>query len=380
MDPNDSTVKDIEQSGFYSEYGYNIGLSVSTRVFGIVKPKIFGLNALRHTFQPSVGFNYTPDQSDPSLGFYGLYKDLRTGQQVKYSRFAADGGGIASSYKSKSLNYSINNNLGAKISQGDTAQDKAIDIFSLSLNGGYNFAADSLRFSDINMSFHTPAIGNINFNGAAAVTLYDEARIINKETKLPTDYYTRINKFLISEGKGPARLTSFSLSLSTSFNSSGMNANSGGFFDDTTQNRPKDTLGLGERFQKRIENKQSNFDFFGDNLPGYSPISFPWNLSFSLNYNYSRPTINTKTQSLNLSVMGSLKLTETWSIDANAQYDFERHELSAPIINIKKDMHCWDLVFTWYPIGTNQGFYLRFAIKTPQLRDLKLEKRSNPLF
>ncbi len=380
MDAKDSTVFDKEESGFFTEYGYNFGLNISTRLYGMLKPKLFGLNAIRHTFQPTVGFSYTPDQSNPTNGFYGLYKDLRTNKDVRYSRFAHDDGGVASSYLSKSITYSVSNSIGAKIAQGDTLLDKTIDLFSFSFNGGYNLAADSLKASDISLSFHTPSLGNINFNGGAAFTLYDEAQIRNNVTNELTPYYTRINQFLLSNNKGLARLTSFNLSFSTSFNSSGMTLGNENYYGDTTKNKAKDSVGLGDRFRRRMEKDDTRFDYFGDNSPGYSPVSFPWNLSVSLNYNYSRPTINTKTQSINFSAMLSFKLTETWSVDGSAQYDFDKHDFLAPSINIRKDLHCWDLVFTWYPIGTNAGYYLRFAIKTPQLKDFKLERRSNPYF
>ncbi|HOQ49264.1 MAG TPA: hypothetical protein PLV01_05485, partial [Candidatus Kapabacteria bacterium] len=75
-----------------------------------------------------------------------------------------------------------------------------------------------------------------------------------------------------------------------------------------------------------------------------------------------------------------LRLTETWNISANARYDFIRKEFLTPQINLKKDLHCWELILNWNPIGFNRGFYLRFGIKSSSLQDLKIEKKSYPLF
>lgn len=381
MDASDSSLKDVEERGFFTEYGYNFGVTVSTRLYGIMKPKIFGINAIRHTLQPSFGFSYTPDQSDESLGFYGKYTNLHDSSIVRYSRYVLDGGGVASSYRSQSINYNFNNNFGAKLAQNDTAE-KTVDLFSFTFGGAYNFVADSLKFSDINLSFHTPSIGNISFNGNAGFTLYDEGKIFNPVTKLMTDNYHRIDQFLLSNGKGLARLTNFSLSLSTSFGSSGNETGiqSQSLFGDTTAASPTDTAALGERFSKRMNAKESKFDFFGDCSPGYSKPSFPWNLSLSLNFQYNQPLINQITRSINVNAVFNVKLTESWSLDGSAQLDFERKELVAPSLNIRKDLHCWDLIFTWYPIGYSKGYYLRFGIKAPQLKDLKLEKRNNPIY
>jgi hypothetical protein len=67
-------------------------------------------------------------------------------------------------------------------------------------------------------------------------------------------------------------------------------------------------------------------------------------------------------------------------ITGGAQFNFVSKELIVPNFNITKDLHCWQFNFTWYPIGINNGFYLMFGIKAPQLQDLKIEKRSSPFF
>jgi hypothetical protein len=381
----DSTTKNTFQSGFFTEYNYNVGVNFSTRLFGILRPKLFGINAVRHTFQPSIGYSYSPDLSSPKYGLYDSYYDPRIKQSVVYSRYEADGGGFASRSLSQSLNYSFLNSLEAKIKQGDTIEDKNIELLRLTANGNYNFMADSLRFSDISMSFHTPNIVDISFNGGATFTLYDEAPLRDPVTGNLTNYYTRINKFLASQNKGIARITSFNLQLATSFSSKSLNTsaaptNQNNILSiDSSKIAKKDSNELGDRFQKRMEGEQSKRDFFGENNPGWSPLSIPWNASLGFSCQYSQPFVHQVTRAITMNLSASFELTQTWHFDCRGDYDFVTKQLMTPSISIRKDMHCWELNFQWYPIGYSAGFYLRFAIKAPQLQDLKYELRNSPL-
>lgn len=370
----DSSINNKIERGFFTEYNYNLGLNISTRIYGIIQPNLLGIRALRHTLQPNVGWSYSPDLSSEKFGFYGYYDDLRSGSRVRYSRFEPDGGGLASSRLSNSLNFSLANSFGAKIFQGDTLDDLTLEFLNLNLNGSYNFAADSLKASDISVSFYTPTFANISFNGSASFTLYDEENDIDRRTNQILNSYHRVNKFLYQTKKIPARLTNLSINLSTSFSSSG----SGSF--GSSSKMAQDTIGLGERFQQRMTGEEEFFDFFGDSSPGFSSFNFPWTLSVSLRYIFSNSLRHIKNETIDMTANFSLRLTETWFITGGAQFNFVSKELIVPNLNITKDLHCWQFNFTWYPVGLNNGFYLMFGIKAPQLQDLKIEKRSSPFF
>ncbi len=372
----DSTTHDRFEHGFYTEYSYSLGLSAQTRLYGIVKPNLFGMKALRHTFQPTISYSYTPDLSNSKFGFYDSYYNPISKQQVTYSRFLADGGGIASRFLSQSINYSILNNFDAKFAQRDTQPDLNVNFFQWTISGSYNLAADSLKFSDISMGFRIPDIKFISMTSSAIFTPYEQVRAIDPTTGNLTNNYIPVNQFLISNGHGLLRMKTFSLSLGTSFSSEGVSMGINEPPKDTTQQ--KDSVGLGERFKRRLEYEESNFDYFGDNSPGFSPFKIPWHLSLDLSYNYNNTILNQKNQSINLRTMFSFSLTQTWNFSGSANYDFVAHQLLAPALNVTKDLHCWELTFSWYPL--QQTFYLRFGIKAPQLKDLKIEKRNAPIY
>jgi hypothetical protein len=370
----DSTINDSYEHGFFTEYDYSLSLNVSTRLYGIVNPKLLGINSVRHTLEPSVSFVYKPDLSENSNGFYDEYYDDRRQDYVQYSRFATDGGGIASRYLSQSISYSLGNTFEAKIAQGDTLDDKNLQFLRLDLSGSYNFAADSLRLSDISVNYRTPEVAGFSFNGNASLTPYDEQIFTDPVSGIES--YRKVDQLRITNGKGLFRLTRINFRISTSFSSDGF----GGTAESRKDTTKQDSIGLGERFRQRIDHVETDSDYYGDNSPGYAPISIPWNVSFGLNYNFTKPTPKTTTKSLNLNVDFSFNLTETWSFRGGFDYDFINNELLRPQLQVHKDIHCWELDLTWYPIGYNQGFYLRFGIKASHLKDLKIEDRSSPIY
>jgi hypothetical protein len=389
----DSTIISDTLNGFFAEYSIGAGVNIQTKIYGItddtkpflgfIKPSSLGIKAARHVYNPNIAFVVTPDQSSESTGFYGRYFDKKQDREVLYSRFFVDGGGIASRAFSSSIRYSDMHSFEVKIPQKDTLPDVNVELLRLNMSTGFDFAKDSLGLNDLNIGFRSPSLKVVDFNGSANFTFYDE----DKNTKTDpvsgakTDEYTYVNRYLFNSGKGFLRLTSLNLSFSTTFSSDGIDLASRNEEIQTDTVPQKDSVEFGKRFQQRYDSKNSMADLFGDSSPGYSALKVPWNISFGLVYNYSRASINplTKRETLNLRFSGNMKLTETWSINANTGYDFIAQEFNLPQVNFIKDLHCWELIFNWTPIGGNSGFYLKLGIRAPQLKDLRYELQDNPM-
>lgn len=385
MNPLDSTIHDRFENGLFWEYWYSLGIGVSTRIYGIwdarsklfgfITPKILGISAFRHVYNPTLSFSFSPDFSKSNYNLYSSYYDYRLKQNVEYSRFTTEGSSHAPSGLSQTLSYADNHTFSIKLPAKDTLPEAKLDLLTLNFGTSYNFAADSLNLSDLSMSFRSPLLDFINFSGNSSFTFYDEAYLYDTSGALVGA--NRINKFLLTQGKGLARLTSINLSISSNFSSQGISMGPSFGQDIAAKN---DSIPPGERFMQRLNVEEQPFDYFGDNTSGYTPIAMPWSVSLSANYSYSQYTRNIISRSLNMNASFNLTLTNTWHITASTQYDFINKELLAPQITITKDLHCWELYFEWVPSGINNGFYMRFNIKSPQLRDLKLERRSNPLY
>jgi lipopolysaccharide assembly outer membrane protein LptD (OstA) len=346
------------------EYSYDFSLGISTRLFGIIKPKIYGINALRHTFTPTLSYSYIPEFSSRNTGYISSYFDYKRNTQTEYSVYERDGG-RASSKRAQTISYNLSNRFEAKIAQSDTA-DKNLDILQLDIQGNYNFELDSLRWSTINTSFRTISLGAFNFNGTAAFTLYDDALNSFGNRVL-------INKFLYESGS-LLRLTNFSVNISTTLGNDNSNQP---MVNDTMQ---KKTPEAGERFSRRINAQETDFDYFGDQGTGYSGINLPWSISGSITYSYDEPVRGFINRRFDLRATASLALTPTWNIRSSINYDFINNNLIAPSIDISKVMDCWKLSVSWFPTGFNQGFLLRFEALASQLRDLAITKRSLPAY
>ncbi|NBO69802.1 MAG: LPS-assembly protein LptD [Bacteroidetes bacterium] len=364
----DSTITEsIETSAVpLRETQFQASLGIGTRLFGLMKPRIFGINAVRHTFSPTVSVSYIPEYSSLNSDNIRTYRDIRVNKDIEYSRFELDGGRGANR-GSTFVNYSLSNRFEAKMIQGDTA-DKNVDLLQLDISGSYAMALDSLNWSAITMGFRTPSIGSFNLNGNAGFTLYDEE-------KNAFGSIVPINALLIERNKGLARLTFASVNLSAQFASGTM----------SIQSSKKDTSEQSwgftdDRFAIRNIDEREQVDYYGERGIGGRPLQFPWSMSTSVTYYYGEPIKGMISRRFDARADIDLKLTSTLNVRSTFSYDFINAMIVAPSISIVKDLDCWELSANWYPTGFNQGFIIRFAAKASQLRDLQLIKRNLPVF
>lgn len=337
-DPVTNTIVTDEVNGFKAARSFSTGVTFGTKLIGIFTPNVFGVKGIRHTITPNITYSYTPDFSKEFWGYYGTYIDA-LGNPQKYSFFENGLFGGPSQGEQQQINFSVGNVFEMKTRETDST-DKKFQLLNLDANIGYNFAADSLKFSDLNTSFRTEIGSLLNISGAATFNLY----------KFDGASGTRINKFLLSEGK-LADLTSFNINLSTSYN----------FLLSSEDNSKRDTT-------KKI---------FSDTI---NVVRYNIPLTGSLNYNYSEsrfiPTQYFRTSSMSASL--SFSPTEKWRFSASTSYDFTNKQISAPYITAYRDLNSWEMNFNWYPLGVYKGFNLEIKIKAPQLKDIKVTKTTNP--
>lgn len=337
-DPVTNTVVTEDVNGFKSARSFSTGVTFGTKLIGIFSPNILGIKGIRHTITPNITYNYTPDFSKEVWGYYGTYTDA-AGKPVKYSLFENGLFGGPSAGEQQSIGFQVGNVFEMKTKATDSTDNK-FQLLNLDANISYNFAADSLRFSDLSTSFRTQIGSLLDISGGATFNLY----------KFDPVAGTRVNKFLWSDGK-LADLTGFNINLSTSYNF--LLSNQGDAKRDTTKKLFRDTT-----------------DVVSYNIP----------LTGSLNYNYSEnraiPTQYFRTSAIS----GSLGFspTEKWRFNVSASYDFTNKLISAPYVTAYRDLNSWEMNFNWYPLGTYKGFNLEIKIKAPQLKDIKITKSTNP--
>ena len=343
----------------------SISLGVGPNIYGMYAFKNTNAKivAVRHVVTPSVAISYRPDLGNMVDQYYGKY-DILSGDEWKTIEYSKFENGLyrfpATPGQSGTVSLSLNNNLEMKIrSDKDTVTGmrKIKLIEGLKIGSSYNIFADSLNWSPISLSGRTTLFNDkVNINAGASIdpyAIYENGRKYN-------EYYWNVSDGNFFGRIG--RLTNFNLSI------------------DFRLNSPQDSKG-------NIKDKDQEtelLDEFGNPLPiaqiqqpivGYVDFDIPWNLSVGYNYNYSKPAFEKNiTQTLQLS--GDFSLTKKWRLSFRTNYDITNRELSSTSINIHRDLHCWEMTFSWIPVGRMQSYNFQINVKASTLRDfLKLPKK-----
>ena len=348
---SDSIVtNDVKEINFVRTF--SMGVSASTKFYGMVSPHIFGIAAIRHTVNPSISYNFQPDFSTPSWGYYGSYVNS-SGQTIKYNIFEREIYGGAPAGETQSISFNVSNifEMKTEVDPTDTtSKEKKIQLLNLSAGLSYNFAADSLKLSNLFVSYRTQVGSLFSFSGSSSFTFYDYVEGVGF-----------VNRFLANEGKGLFRMTSFNFSVSTHL--AGSRNNDDVKKDSTEQ---KDALSLIQ---------ESNIMTRGLYEERDADFTIPWDVSLNFNYSIFKPSPSISNVFSNLNANVNFNLTKNWNLSFTGSYDFDRHEFVAPQIRISRDLHAWIMNFVWNPIGTYRGYRLEIRVKAPQLSDLKLTKR-----
>ncbi len=366
---NRETVLDTV-SGFDRYNEYNFSASVGTTVYGTFE---FGedkkFQALRHTMRPSISYGYTPafDQ------YYEDYLNTATNQRVQYSRFEGTLNGAPGLNRSSALSFSLANTLEAKVRDKDSTatEPKKVSILnSLNFSTSYNFEADSLKLSPLNITGGTTILDNkmaINFS-----TSLDPYAIDNNGT--------RINTFNSANGGSLFRLTraNANVSYSISSKSFGKNKEEEEEEDDPRDDyvaasggRTDDLFGRAENFNDRMEEDNEE----PRENTNYGNV-LPWDLRLAYTVTYSNSNRQNDFSNNSLMFSGNIELTPMWKVGVSSGYDFKNKGFTLTQLRFSRDLESFRLNFDWTPFGTYERWYFFIGIKSSILSDLKWENRS----
>jgi lipopolysaccharide assembly outer membrane protein LptD (OstA) len=355
VNPADSQLVTSTRHGFNAIRTFDMGVSASTKLYGMFRPGIFGITGIRHQVVPSLTYSFQPDFSDARFGYYGTYVDT-AGKVQRYDKFEGSVFGGASSGKRQALSFSLGNVFEMKTAPTDTSQqEKKIQLLNVGLGLSYNFAADSLRLSDLSLDFRTNAAEILSLGGSARFNFYQFAI----DPANPQRGH-RINTFSAAAGGPLASLTAFSISVGTRF--SGEKTKTSAGHERTAEDSARQVQR--SRYAGLYEERDPDF-------------SIPWNLDLTWNFSQSQQDPRYIYRSSTMGVRFGFNLTEMWKITASANYDLVRRAFSAPYITVYRDLHCWEINFSWVPTGANRNYRLEIRLKDPMLRDLKVTQQSS---
>jgi len=344
----------IEKNRFATRTTGSFSLNSSTQIYGLIPIPLGPVKSIRHVMSPTIGYSWTPDFSENFLG-----KDLRyfrkrfTGDEEKIlDRFSGTIAGNTPKSEQKSMTFGINNIFQAKILK--SKEEKKVDLLNWRINSGYNFAADSLKFSNIRSSVRSKILGKLNVDLGMTHDLYNFD--VEKNKRLAS-----WNKN--SSGKIVPRLVNARLSTSFKIKSKKWDENELGdnlIQDTTITEKNLEEIGL-NTVPRNIQNSISNNQLWSTNI----------SLSYSLDA--LNPDRTSKTFWANSNSI--INITNNWKVSYRARFDLMERDLVNHSFSIYRDLHCWELSLNWTPNGIGQGINFKINVKSPTLKDLKLEKK-----
>jgi hypothetical protein len=307
------------------------GIGVGTRFYGIFQPRLFGVTAIRHTVTPNVNLTYSKQIYGEGIRGYSLAASMNAG-----------------------------NNFEMKYQPSDTAKEEKIQLMNVGASASYDFARDSMNLSDLSIFYRTEIGRFLSLSASTVHSFYQfDSRVGH-----------RVNKFLLKEKGYLADLTSVSLSLNSSLSGEkkAKKAEEGIPAEVLAQQQAASGLppAPGE--------PRARGGLYGDEAADFS---IPWSLSIGYTFSQSQSDPRQKFRTSALTASLTFSLTENWRFAASGSYDFVRKKLAAPSVNVSRDLHCWIMNFTWYPIGINRGYHLEIRVKAPQLQDIKVTKQGS---
>jgi hypothetical protein len=394
-------------------YSYSMGASLTTRIFGTYTFSGRGrIQAIRHTIIPNIGFSYSPDFSAERYGFYQklqLYGNDFARLTNDQRQTNPQNNGLISHYQgfflgqpsqgsSGSISFSIANTLEAKVKPrpvsptkdpnalpADTtaalASDPAVKkskfekrslLDNLSFNTSKNLLASERRgefsWSPVTFNLSTRFLNNkLNVNIFGGIDPYKWVldSTINKTTlvqrRIPELFFQRKaldNPFTNRSDTAPikaSQLSSFSVALSTNLG-------------------PKKR----DKTVKPIPGKvsQETAQQINQNYPDYIDWNIPWDLNISYVFSYNRQGFSPSTKSQTVNFNGNISLTQKWKVTFSSGYDFQLNSLSFTNFGINRDLHCWDMSFTWTPFPARfQSYQFNIRARASLLQDLKLTRQ-----
>ncbi len=389
-DPNASAEVCDTTYSLYNVYDFNGSVSLDTKVYGFFQPmKFLGdkVKMIRHVLTPTISFSGAPDFSSPFFGYYGSYSYQNSaGETVtnKYSMFPNSLFGVPGQGKQGMVSVSLANNLEMKVKSNDSIGEKKISLIeNLTVSQSYNFAADSMNWSNINASIMLRLVKNFNLN---LNTTWDVYTYQLNSAGNPV----RVNVPRWKVGKGLGKLSSTGTSFSYTFNnntfkrkkdSDSKGSKDSKDSDDSENNNRRNNRNNSNRNNSSNSSSGENGMTFDDD--GYMKWDVPWSLSvnYSINYsygsfNYEKLEYNSKITQ-NLSFSGNIQPTKNWNFGFSASYNFDTHKLAYMNCNISRDLHCFTMTASFVPVGPYKSYNFHIAVKSSLLSDLKYDKRSS---
>ena len=391
-------------SGFYNLYNWNLGVNMSTKLYGFWIPnrKIFGekVQAIRHVITPTVGFTYAPDFSTDRYGYYSTYQKTDADGKVSLVRYSPYQGGAFSPPgpgKTGVVTFDLSNNVEMKLkSEDDSTGFKKVSLIDeLRAGISYNFAADVRPLSDLSTSLRLKLSKSYTLNLSAIFASYVYEADSVGATPRVSEHQTYWAKGKFGRFQGMSQNLSYTLNNEKVGNlikwlkgekvekkgDKGKKKEDDEWDNDVETNIDKD-MEKAKHGAKKGDNAKAETD-----EDGYMAFKMPWSISLGYGINMSEDTdvkkFNYDTMrypykfTQNLNVSGNLRISDGWNISFSSGYDFENQKISMTTASLSRDLHCFNMSCS-VVLAPYTSYNFSFRCNAATLTDaLKYDKRSS---
>ena len=218
----------------------------------------------------------------------------------------------------------------------------------------YNFAADEYHLANLRSSLRSKVAGNLNLDFSVTHDFYG----FDPETGARVPEFNKNKNGLITPRLTNAR-------FSTGFRFSGTRWHDTGKKQDPTDDTTavEDDLS-GPGLTNPLNTMKNTLK--GGKL---------WSTNVSLSYSYTVSNPLNPKETFWVNTTSSIQMTKNWRVSYRARFDIMEKDLVNHSLSLYRDLHCWELSLNWTPGGLGQGVYVKLNVKSPTLKDLKIEKR-----
>ncbi len=306
---------------------------------------------LRHIMTPSVSYSYSPNLN-PTYSYIDT-----SGKTINYSPFTNSL--YSSTYtlnRSGRINFGISNTFELKrLSTKDSTGYKKLKLVEQFLiNGSYDIFKDSMKLSDISLSFRSNPVKALSFVSSATFSPYSWNTSGNS-----------INKFAIQENGhlGRYKQAQFATTYTIASKES---------IKKIESSKP----------QNVNSNWNSDYQYFALHPEQIVDFSIPWKANITHNYTLTleENSIHSFKKLNTLMINGDISFTKRWKLLGTTNIDIKSIKIINTRLELTRDMHCWGLSFMWVPTGLNRYFQFRIFATSSMLSGLEQKFTKPPLF
>lgn len=335
---------------------FGMSASMNTTLFATKRFSKGWLRGIRHTAKPQIGFSYRPDTQNKYQDSVSISSNPSLIDEVTYyNPYSAGAFNPSFNTKQMALTYQLNSFFEGKYwSKADSTEKKFKLLNAFNVGGSYNFAADSLKFSPLNITGNTSFFkGVTNVNFSARYNFYQT----NSRGQLT-------NESIWSKSKRPVEFDNFQLTVT---NSTTIGKIRELIFGGDKESVAEDgnSRSEGQDSKPKSAKKKIKLADWVDN--------FRLHHQFQYAVNKQNNGVDTAmVQSHSIGISGRIELTDSWNLSiSNISYDLVNKSFVFPQFSLGRDLHCWTMQFSWSPAIEVYSFFI--GVKSNTLSFLKYD-------